>query len=379
MALRVANNVAAINAQRNLNKSQNMLTTSLERLSSGLRINKAADDAAGLSISQSFRADIASFKMASKNASQATAMLQTAEGGLDQIHSMLTRLKELATQAASDNVDGNRSDINAEAAQLKEEINRIAESTEYTGTQLLTGYGEYSEVDTATSGWDDQSNIYDIDVTNADVGTIASGDITYTAASNALEITRGSVTETVVLQTGQEANFEQHNLSFKTTDAVTLDTLGAALAGTNLTIQAAGSTGGKFQVGASNDTNNRLSFTIGSVKTDQIGTAGTKVSTLDLTTRAGAQEAMDVVDAAITDVNGIRSSIGANQNRLSYASANLATSIENATASESVIRDADIANEMTQFTKAQILQQAGTAMLAQANTLPQAALSLLGG
>jgi len=143
-----------------------------------------------------------------------------------------------------------------------------------------------------------------------------------------------------------------------------------SLAASDITVNASG---GTFQVGASNDSNNQLNFSIDSVQTSDLG-----LGSLSLTTLASAQAAMDDIDSAISTVNSARASIGANQNRLGYASANLATSIENATASESVIRDTDIASEMTSFTKAQILQQAGTAMLAQANALPQAALSLLG-
>ncbi|MCF7802883.1 MAG: flagellin [Candidatus Marinimicrobia bacterium] len=370
MALRVANNVSAINAQRNLNKSQNMLATSLERLSSGLRINKASDDAAGLSISQNFRADIASFKMASKNASQATAMLQTAEGGMDQIHNMLTRLKELSTQAASDNVTGNRSDINAEAQQLITEIDRIANSTKYSGTALLDGYGK------STSAFDTaETNVQSgtVDISSYDVSGADAGDYTVTASGAELTITQavesGTLSQTVTLAADSTADFDAFDISLTLSSDASASGIAGDLAGT-ITVNASG---GTFQIGADNDGNNRVNFSIDSVQSSDLG-----VNSLNLTTLASAQDAMDLVDTAISTVNTARASIGANQNRLSYASANLATSIENATAAESVIRDTDIASEMTQFTKSQILQQAGTAMLAQANALPQAALSLLG-
>ena len=367
MALRIANNVSALNAQRNLNKSQNMLQSSLERLSSGLRINKAADDAAGLSISQSFRADIASFKQASKNASQAVAVLQTAEGGMDQIHNMLTRLKELATQAASDNVEGNRTDINSEATQLISEIDRIANSTEYSGVSLLDGYG--AKGSTSSLGYGD---VYDVDVSNASKGTIAAASISYNATANELTLASGGVSETQSIAADSTVTFSQFDISFKTTAAASADAIGASVAGNNIVITTSG-TGGTFQLGAKDDTNNQLSFTI-----DGVTKSDLSLTSVALTSRTGAQSAMTTIDTAIDTVSTARAKIGANQNRLSYASANLATSIENATAAESVIRDADVANEMTQFTKSQILQQAGTAMLAQANALPQAALSLLG-
>jgi len=372
MALRVANNVSALNAQRNLNKSQNMLSKSLERLSSGLRINKAADDAAGLSISQSFRADIASFKMASKNASQATAMLQTAEGGMDQIHNMLTRLKELSTQAASDNVQGSRSDIDAEAQQLVSEINRISQSTEYNGISLLDGYGAQGTLDTAGSGIDDVDNVYDINVENADTMTINAASITATNAT--LTISHGGNTYSKGLTDGAgTVDFTELGISFKMTSAAVATTVAAGIAGGAIAVTSSG-TGGTFQIGnKGSDTNHQLSFQIDSVSDTDLG-----IDSIALTTLASAQSAMDAIDSAIDTVSSARAKIGANQNRLGYASANLATSVENATASESVIRDTDVAQEMTQFTKSQILQQAGTAMLAQANALPQAALSLLG-
>ena len=142
MGLRIQNNIAAMNAHRNLTLADTGMSKSLQRLSSGYRINSAADDAAGLSISQSFRADIASFKVASRNASEASSLLQVAEGALDQIGNMLTRLKELATQASSANAGANTAKINAEASQLKLEIERIADSTEYADTALINGsYG----------------------------------------------------------------------------------------------------------------------------------------------------------------------------------------------------------------------------------------------
>jgi flagellin len=139
MGLRIQNNIAAMNAHRQLTISDSALSKSLERLSSGYRINRAADDAAGLSISQQFRADIASYKVASRNTAEANSLLQVAEGAMDQIGNMLTRLKELATQAASANAVSNLDKIEAEKDKLVAEIDRIANSTEYAGTKLLDG------------------------------------------------------------------------------------------------------------------------------------------------------------------------------------------------------------------------------------------------
>jgi flagellin len=273
MGLRIQNNIAAMNAHRQLQISDAGLTQSLERLSSGYRINKAADDAAGLAISQGMRADIASYNVASRNVSEANAMVQVAEGAYDQIGNMLVRLKELATQAASANANGNLDKINAEATALKDEINRISDSTQYAGANLLDG----------------------------SLGT----------------------------QT--------------------------------------------FQVGSTDDSSSRIDVSFATVST---AATSLNIASVDLSTAAGAQSALTSIDDAIDTLSGLRGDLGAIQNRLGYASANLSTTIENVQAAESVIRDVDMASEMTTFTKNQILLQAGTAMLAQANMAPQTLLSL---
>ena len=274
MGLRIQNNIAAMNAHRQLQISDAGLSKSLERLSSGYRINRAADDAAGLAISQGMRADIASYKVASRNVSEANAMVQVAEGAYDQIGNMLVRLKELATQAASANAEGNRDKINAEATQLLNEIDRIANSTEYAGSKLIDG-------------------------------------------------------------TTLHMLFSRSVPQMSADDRITAD------------------------------------FT--DVNTDEL-----LINDLSLGSVASAQAALTSVDTAIGTLNTSRGTLGAMQNRLAYAAANLSTTIENVQAAESVIRDVDMASEMTTFTKNQILLQAGTAMLAQANMAPQVVLSLFG-
>jgi flagellin len=273
MGLRIQNNISAMNTHRQLQISDAGLSKSLERLSSGYRINRAADDAAGLAISQSMRADIASYKAASRNVSEANAMVQVAEGAYDQIGNMLTRLKELATQAASANASGDLGKIDAEASALLEEIDRISNATEYSGAKVLDG----------------------------SMGT----------------------------QT--------------------------------------------FQVGSANDSFSQID--VGFVA---VSTASLSIDSLSLATTSDARAALTQVDSAIDILNNNRGALGAIQNRLGYAAANLSTTIENVQAAESVIRDVDMAAEMTTFTKNQILLQAGTAMLAQANAAPQNVLSLLG-
>lgn len=368
MGLRIQNNIAAMNAHRQLGISDSNLSKSLERLSSGFRINRAADDAAGLSISQAMRADIASYKVASRNVSEANAMVQVAEGAYDQIGNMLTRLKELATQASSANAASNTGKINSEAQEILEEIDRIADSTEYAGAKLLDGtFGVTQDTSTgltASKGIDSVSGLlsgqsYTVAVT----GSTGDFDITVTAT-----IGGHSVSQTV--EGVDEVNDD--SVSF---GSLGLDiNINANLAATSDgTIKANTGTASNFQVGAKNTLNDQIGVNFDSVKTSALGLTG-----MDLTDPTDAYNALETIDDAIGTLNEKRGNIGATQNRLAYANANLATTIENVQSAESVIRDVDMAAEMTSFTKNQILMQAGTAMLAQANMAPQSILSLIG-
>ncbi len=379
MALRVQNNVTALNTQRNLTHTDRLLSRTLERLSSGFRVNRAADDAANLAVSQGLRADLASYKVASRNTSEANSLLQVAEGAMDQIGNMLTRLKELATQAASANTSGsNRVKLNSEATQLANEISRIANVTNYAGTNVIdgtfTGASTVVAADLTTINAID--NVYDFDVSEAAGGNYT---ITYAALTDELTLTKDGVSQTLTLTAGATIDFTEFDISFKTTEAADVDTVGAGFGTTLGDLDVTAADGAIFQVGAGNSSNNQIRFSITDVDSDALGTTALAggVGSIDITTAAGAQTAMDVVDEAIDDVALARGQIGAVQNRLTYAAANLATTIENVTAADSVIRDADMAAEMTEFTKHQILLQAGTAMLAQANAAPQVVLSLL--
>lgn len=373
MGLRINNNVAALNAHRNLTAADTMMSKSLERLSSGYRINKAADDAAGLAISQGFRADIASFKVASRNTSEAAALLQVAEGAMDQIGNMLTRLKELATQAASANAGANLDKINAEGNALIDEIDRIANSTEYADTKLIDGtFGvgiSSGSTATATQG-----------VTNAS-GMVAGERYTISTAAGS---GAGKINVTITTGNGSQTINDVSAPGAGVTSQVTFDSFGLTLtfndnltsgAGTAGFVEGEASGNSTFQVGAENDANNRIDFSVGNVTT---GASGLNITKDQLDTAAEAQAFLDTINTAVDTLSTRRGDIGAAQNRLSYASANLASTIENVTAAESVIRDVDMAAEMTNFTKNQILLQAGTAMLAQANMAPQGVLSLFG-
>ena len=381
MGLRIQHNIAAMNAHRQLQVADAGLGKSLERLSSGYRINKAADDAAGLAISQQFRADIASFKVASRNTSEASSLLQVGEGALDSIGNMLVRLKELATQAASANAGTNLDKINAEATKLVDEIDRIADSTEYGGSKLINGsFGVTASAQTAalgaTTGFSGVSGLkagetYTI-ATVAGTGASA-WDITVTEASSGnTQMLNEVATPGAGTTTG--VYFSSFGLTLTLNENVTSGM------GGNITATSTGNS--TFQVGAENVADNRISISMGNAQKDTLGTingGGTdSIDQISLATASGAQAALDIVDAAIDDLGTIRGNIGAAQNQLQYSYANLSVTIENVQAAESVIRDVDMASEMTTFTKNQILLQAGTAMLAQANLAPQAILSLFG-
>lgn len=275
MSLRINTNIAALNAHRQLTDTDARMAVSLERLSSGYRINKAKDDVAGLAIANRFRLEVRGLRMAQQNVSQATAMLQAAEGGTNQIEAIIERLKELATSAASDNIDSTgRARLDAEAQRLLAEIDRIASDTKYGTTALLSGTINFTfQIGSGNTSTEDQINV---------------------------------TTSTALL-------------------------------------------------------------------TSNLG-----LNSLSLTSLASAQSALSTIDNSLTTLNVVQGEIGAAQSRLEFASANLAISIENIAASESTIRDVDMAFEMINFTRNQILMQAGTAMLAQANMIPQNVLALLG-
>ena len=283
MALIVNTNIASLNAQRNLEKSQSQLQVTLQRLSSGLRVNSAKDDAAGLAVAQAFTAQIRGNDQAVRNANDGISLGQTAEGALGQIANNVQRIREIAVQASNGTISNtNRSQLQKEVDQLTQEISRIVSTTNFNGTNLLSG-------------------------------------------------------------------------------ASTLT----------------------FQVGADGTTTNQVAVTTTNLA--QSGSAGlftfnatlTQTGTVDVTTQTNASAALANLDSDISQVSTLRSTFGAVQNRFEAVISSLQNYVENLTASRSRILDADFASETANLTRGQILQQAGTAVLAQANALPQTALSLL--
>ncbi len=380
MGLRIQNNIAALNVHKNLVIADRGLSRSLERLSSGFRINKASDDSAGLAISMRFRAQIKSLAQGASNASQATSLLQVAEGATDQITNMLQRMKELATQAASDNTQtADRTKINNEITALESEIDRIVNSTKYSGSTLIDGSFGSTAVSAAgalVSG----NDISTVDVSSATSASSYSVTIATSAGTKTMTIELGTTTQAIAISNGSIAAGDTNVLDFSalgikvTVNSNYDDTAANGAAATATTTTTA--TTATFQLGFEDNSDNRISFGLTDLNLAVLA-AGSSAD-ITVTTLAGAQSALTTIDNAIDTVATARATIGSVQNRMGFAGANIATSIENLTAAESVIRDADLAFETVAFTKNQILLQAGVAMLAQANAAPQAVLSLLG-
>lgn len=290
MGMQINTNIAALNAHRNLSNTQNDLSKSLEKLSSGLRINRAADDAAGLAISEGLRSQVNGLNVAARNAQDGISVIQTAEGALTEVHSLLQRMRDLAVQAGNDsNNDESRTAITEEATAIGKELGRIAETTNFNGISLLKGGADLS-FQIGANG--DESS--QISVKLSDLKTALSGVVDLTYADAATSTAADATMEATFMTAGDAAN------------------------------------------------------------------------------------SITAIDTAITAISTTRSELGANQNRFESAINSLNVSRENLQAAESRIRDVDMAGEMVNFTRSNILSQAGTAMLAQANQSNQGVLQLLG-
>jgi len=417
MSLRINSNISAMNAYRNLSATNDAMAKSLERLSSGYRINRAADDAAGLAISEGLRSQIGGLTQAVRNTQDGTSVVQTAEGALNETTSILQRMRDLSVQASSTGSlnDDAKASIQKEMTQLKAELTRIADTTTFNGTKLLDGNykgtfqvganaGETISVTIGKAASAAGLGVDGVDVTalGAYTNAAASGAgavVTTNATSGAaakLTFYKAGTDNFDTASSGTVASFDdltgQISFGGKTFDLNSVDYSGqtaasGALAALNAAANAAlGTTGNNF---ASDASGNLVYTTPNSVSgyTDAAGAVddGTQ-STADQIAAAtptfsgasGASDAIKKIDDAINAVSSQRADLGAIQNRFEHTINNLNTAIENTTASESRIRDTDMASEMTKFTQAQVLQQAGTAMLAQANQSTQSILKLLG-
>lgn len=359
----IQTNVAANNALRNLSTTGTALNKQIAKLSSGFRINRSADDAAGLAIANKLRAESRSLQQAQRNAAQANAMLQIADGAVGTVSSILDRMKELASQANSDNIGAQRPKLDAEFQQLISEIERIAQTTQYQGSKLVDGTLGNSVTGGTYTG------------TTTLTGAVA-GTYTFGSTGGVATLTRGSgagsVSQSLTMPAGA-GTYVFDKLGITVTNGAGYTANGVD---TQTIIVGAGSSGGSFMVSSSGAYGTDDLVSISSVNLTS-GSSGLNIAGLALTSSATAQTALSRIDAAIDLANTAIGNIGAAQSRIEFATANVATITQNVVAAESVIRDADMAAEMTSFTKYQILQQAGTAMLAQANASAQNVLSLL--
>ena len=381
MAMRINTNVTAMNTLRQLSRTATSFSRSVGRLSSGFRINSAADDAAGLGIANKIRSDVRSMRQAGRNAEQANSVLQIAEGATQTISAIVDRLKELATQAASDNVDDSgRGRIKSEFDGLKAEINAIASTTKFQGKTLIDGnFGTSLDTNAANStALASGKGVFTATLSGAATGNYTIGD----GASGEVTLTFGGTTQTITGLSGgkQSLNFSQFGVTLETTaDFTVTDGTATGSAKTTIIQVDAGSNGGSFLVRSSGAYTTTDLVTLNTVDLTT-GTTGLSLDGITLTgngTAAEWQAAMTVLDSAVGVVNTAFSDLGSVQNRIEYAMTNTISAAENLLAAESVIRDVDMAAEVTEMTKFQILQQAGVAMLAQANQAPQQILSLL--
>jgi flagellin len=364
--MRINTNVSALRAGSNLASVENDVSKSMAKLSSGFRITRAADDAAGLGIANKLRADIRSLTAAGRNAEQANSVLNIAEGAAGTIQKMLERMKELATQAASDSVDtAGRGRIVSEYQALRQEIDRTVATVKFQGNTLLNG-GYGATLDTGSTALATTTGVYDVKISGAGAGAY-----TLTSGSNVVTLSNGSTSQTLGVTDGtkQTLNFSTFGITIDTNQAV-----GAATLAGDLTV---GAGSGSFMVSSSANYAGSDNITINGGDLDL--RASTLTIATDPGTIANAQAALAEIDVAIGNVNTALGAIGALQSRIETATENVKTTMQNFSAAESTIRDLDMAEEMTKFSKNQILVQAGTAMLAQANQSGAGVLQLLRG
>ena len=365
MAMQINTNILSMTAQRNVGMNESRLGTAIERLSTGLRINSARDDAAGMAISERFTSQIRGQTVAQRNANDAISLAQTAEGALGVLGDALQRMRELTVQSLNGmNTDGDRAAIQQEIVQLREEIERIAQDTTFNGKEILNG---------------------SLGAMNFQIGS-ERGDVLAITGLDARATTLGQET---VTRTGDEdltdaAGFAALNPDNLVLNGVTIETSAATDASEVVTaINDAYAETGVF---ASLDGNGFLVLEGGSIDitgspdilgTVTTGTGAETVDAVDVSTLLGSNRALDVLDSAIDQVTGLRAELGAMQNRFENVVEVISVHRENLEAARSRIRDADFAAETANLTRAQILQQAGISSLAQANSAPQSVLSLL--
>jgi flagellin len=381
MALNIISNFAANVAHRNLVQSDKDLTSSLAKLSSGSRVVSAKDDAASMAIGSRLMAEVSALRMAQVNAGQAVSMLQVADGAMSRAHDILMRMKALSVQAGSGQLSGTeRGMLDTEYQQLVSEIDRLAADTEFNGSQLVNGSITVDR--TSATAFEAADGVQGI-VFKGDTSTSGDATIAYNSGGS-FSVTVGSD-----VFTGSISSDTNDGSAMTTGTVVTLTNTGTSnqvelilntafdvdltKATGSLGLSGTSTTSFTYKVGTGTSaTADEISVTINSINATSLGLATTNV-----TTTAQSDAASVAITGAVDTLNTARASLGAAQNRLEFASANIATTLENTEAARSNLLDLDIAAEMSNFTSKQILVQAGVAMLAQANQSPQVLLRLL--
>ena len=399
--MRIQHNIMAMNAYRNYNNNTSALSKNLEKLSSGYKINRAGDDAAGLAISEKMRAQITGLKAASKNVKDGVSLVKTAEGALQEVHDMLNRMDSLATQSANGTYDNDvdRANLQKEVDSLRSEIDRIADSSNFNGKKLLDGslYAGQTVKATSTAAANQAGLNLTIssDAFKGADGAFKNLKFTITEGDTASSIDKDKGEVTLKLNTkgkGMTTAEVQKTIRDLASTTGLSDSLKAALQSVTVTgddianttngIVAPGAVGGAapaadkkpltLQIGDTADDFNKLTISVGDMHAKALG-----IGDLSIADQTGAAAAIDKIKTAINTVSSTRGDLGAVQNRLEHTQNNLSVMTENIQDAESTIRDTDVADEMMAYTKNNILIQSAQAMLAQANQVPQGVLQLL--
>lgn len=373
-------NIMSLNAQRNLSTSQDMLATSMQRLSTGLRINSAKDDAAGLAISERFTAQIRGLDQAARNANDGISLAQTAEGALEEVTNNMQRIRELSVQSSNaSNNNSDRAALQTEVSQLLSEINRVADTTTFNGVNVLDGSFSGAAFQVGANAGETITVSSIVDANTAALGSVSQASASVAASGLtgfATAIAAGGVTVN-----GVDIGAISGASSAAERAGQLVDAINEVSSQTNVGASYDSATGQLTLTGSQNIViaGTTDSATVAGWANATVATTATStgIDTLDISSYAGAQLGIQLIDSALDTVNTARASLGAIQSRFESVVASVQIQSENLSASRSRIQDADFAKETASLTRGQILQQAGTAMLSQANSAPQSVLSLL--
>lgn len=388
----INHNMNALNAHRNMNINNTAAGKSMEKLSSGLRINRAGDDAAGLAISEKMRGQIRGLTQSSRNAADGISMIQTAEGALNETTNILQRMRELAVQASNDtNTTSDRNEIQKEIDALTEEVDRIANNTEFNTQKLLNGNKNGVGGEVINKAVTAKAGVFKFDlgaaITDGTEITIDGKSITFdrttgadkTAAKNELEKQFKNysfdVTDAGAVTVTQKVGFETDKESMRVSSSGKAKVVKVETAGIGAKNEELSDGKANVQVGA--NSNQSMRIEIGDMRAKALNIVNERGNSLSVLSAEEANKAITAFDAALNEVSSQRANLGAVQNRLEYTISNLDNTAENLTSAESTLRDVDMAKEMMEYSKNNILNQAAQAMISQANQQPQNVLQLL--